>query len=87
MATRYGWMADTDEQAFAALVELQRKMSPGQKLAAVLEMAAMAIRANEDQVRREFPKASEREVFLRAASIRLGAETVARVYGRAAGSA
>lgn len=24
MATRYGWMADTDSKAFEALIELQR---------------------------------------------------------------
>ncbi len=81
MATRYGWLADTDERAFAALVDVQRKLSPGQKLNQVLEMAEMLIRATEDRVGGDFPDADEREVFLRAASLRLGAETVARVYG------
>jgi hypothetical protein len=35
----------------------------------------------ENHIRREYPEASEREVFLRAAVRRLGAETVAKVYG------
>lgn len=81
MATRYGWMADTDAKAFETLVELQRKMSPGEKLAQVLEMAEMLIRAGEDRVRKQYPEASAREVFLRAAAGRLGRETVLRVYG------
>jgi hypothetical protein len=35
MATRYGWMADTSEEAFANLIELQRNMTPGRKLALI----------------------------------------------------
>ncbi len=56
-------------------------MSAGEKLAQVLDMAAMPIRVCEDQVRQEYPHASDREVFLRAAAKRLGRETVIRVYG------
>ncbi len=81
MATRYGWMADTDSKAFEVLAALQRNMSPGQKLDQVLEMAAMALRACEDHCRKEYPGASERDIFLRAAMLRLGRETVARAYG------
>ena len=81
MATRYNWMADTDSKAFEVLTELQRKMSPGDKLACILEMAGMMLRAYEDRVRREYPDAGEREVFLRAAALRLGKETVIRAYG------
>ena len=52
MATRYNWLADTDSKAFEVLVELQRKMSAGDKLAAALQMAGMMLRAYEDRVRR-----------------------------------
>jgi len=45
VATRYNWLADTDSKAFEVLVELQRKMSAGDKLAAVLQMAGMMLRA------------------------------------------
>ena len=81
MATRYNWMADTDSKAFEVLIELQRNMSAGEKLAQVLEMSAMMLRSYEDRVRREYPQAGEREVFLRAAALRLGNETVRRAYG------
>ena len=74
-------MADTDSKAFEVLTALQRNMSPSRKLEQVLEMAAMALRACEDHCRQEYPEASEREIFLRAAALRLGRETVARAYG------
>ena len=80
MATRYGWMAYTSEEAFQVLIEGERKMSPAKKLALVLQMSAMGMRLYEDRVRREYPHAGEREVFLRAAALRLGNETVKRVY-------
>jgi len=81
MPSRYGWMADTDPQAFQVLVELRRGMTFDQRFQQVLEMAEMVLRGYKDRVRREHPQASEREVFLRAAALRLGNETVRRVYG------
>ena len=74
-------MADTDSQAFQALVRLQRQMSPGEKLAQVLEMAAGVMGVYRDQVRKQYPRASKREVFLRAAARNLGRETMVRIYG------
>ena len=81
MAARYGWMSDTGPEAFEAWIRLQRKMTPAEKLAQVFEMAAMLARACEGRIRREYPLAGEREVFLRGAALRLGRETVSRVYG------
>lgn len=81
MATRFGWMADTDPKAFRALVELRRGMTFDQKFRQVIEMTEMVLRGYEDRVRREYPQAGEREVFLRAAALRLGSETVRLVYG------
>ena len=81
MPTRFGWMADTDPQAFQALLELRRGMTFDEKFRQVIEMAEMVLRGYEDRVRREHPEADEREVFLRAAALRLGNETVRRAYG------
>ncbi len=81
MATRYHWMADTDSKAFEVMIELHRRMKPGDKLASALELSAALMRLSEDNVRRMYPGASDREVFLRAAARRLGRETVIRVYG------
>ena len=81
MPSRFGWMADTDPKAFKALIELRRRMTFDEKLRQFLEMTAMVLRGYEDRVRREHPQAGDREVFLRAAALRLGNETVRRVYG------
>ena len=80
MATRYNWMADTDSKAFEVLIELQRKMSPGDKLACVLKSSAMLMALTEANVRRLYPQASEREVFLRAAARHLDRDTMIRAY-------
>jgi hypothetical protein len=74
-------MADTDPKAFQVLIELRRKMTFDEKFRQFLEMTEMLLRGYEDRVRCEHPKAGEREVFLRAAALRLGNETVRRVYG------
>ncbi|MBM3812323.1 MAG: hypothetical protein FJW20_11910 [Acidimicrobiia bacterium] len=81
MPTRYHWMADTSPEAFARLVELQRNLTPGEKLAMTLEGAAALLRADRDQVRRRFPNADEQEIFLRAAALHLDRETMIKAYG------
>ncbi|MBZ5592436.1 MAG: hypothetical protein LAP39_09380 [Acidobacteriia bacterium] len=81
MASRYGWMADTNPEAFRALIEIRRNMTFDERFRQFLDMVEMVLRGYEDRVRREYPQASEREVFLRAAALRLGNETVRRVYG------
>jgi len=81
MPTRFGWMADTDPKAFEKLIEIRRKMTFDERLRQFFEMTEMLLRGYEDRVRRQYPHASDREVFLRAAALRLGNETVRRVYG------
>jgi len=81
MATRYHWMADTSEAAFAKLVELQRRMTPGEKLALMFRATAMMMRMAEAGVRAQYPEADEREVFLRATARRLDRETMIKAYG------
>jgi hypothetical protein len=81
MAGHYGWMADTDPDAFRALIEIRRNMTFDERFRQFLEMSEMVLHGYEDRVRRERPQAGEREVFLRAAALRLGNETVRRVYG------
>ena len=81
MATRYGWLADTDEKAFAVLIDLLRKKTPGEKLAMAFEMIEMGMRMDRERIRKQYPDASEREIFLRTAVLRLGPELAKRVYG------
>jgi len=81
MATRYNWMADTDSKAFEVLIDLQRKVSPGDKLACVLKSSAMLMALTEDSVRRLYPEARDREVFLRSAARHLDRDTMIRAHG------
>lgn len=81
MPNRYGWMSDTSPEAFAKLLELQGAMTPGERLVQSLRLTRLMMRMVEAGVRRDFPEASEREVFLRAAVRRLGPELVKKAYG------
>lgn len=75
------WFADTDDKAFAALVEIHRRMNPGDKLAHALELSEMLMEMARTDVRRLHPEADEREVFLRATARHLDRQTMIRVYG------
>lgn len=46
-----------------------------------LDLSELAIRMSEAGVRAQFPEASEREVFLRAAARRLPRDLMIRAYG------
>lgn len=74
-------MSDTSPVAFAKLVELQRAMSPDQKLHLTFELSDMLMKLAEEDVRRQYPAAGEREIFLRTAARRLGRDLMIRAYG------
>ncbi len=81
MPNRYNWMADTDEKSFQALVEIQRRIPPGEKLAFALRQSAMLMKLSRHGIRKMYPDASEREIFLREAARRFDRDTMIRVYG------
>lgn len=78
---KHDWYSDTDPKALKVFIELQRRMSPAQKISGVFEMNEMLRRTTEAHERQLHPRASDREIFLRAASHRLDRETMIRVYG------
>jgi hypothetical protein len=73
--------ADTDPKAMAVWVDLQRRMSPGDKIGAVLGASQLVLQAYEMGVRRLFPNASDEEVTRRVAARHLPRELVIRAYG------
>jgi hypothetical protein len=77
----HDWYTDTDPRALEVFLERQRQMSAAEKIAAVFDLNRVVMRLVENHIRRRYPDATEREVFLRAATRRLGPETVAEVYG------
>jgi hypothetical protein len=75
---------DTSPDVEARQVEAWRRMSPADRLRLVSEASRAVIELSQAGIRRRYPQASEREVFLRLAAIRLGVEIARRVYPEAA---
>jgi len=60
---------------------LLRGKTPGERIEMVFELTDFALRMAESGVRVRHPDASEREVFLRSAALRLPRELMIRAYG------
>jgi hypothetical protein len=73
--------SDTDPRVMEVWTELLRRKTPGERIAIAFELSEFAIRMSESGVRARYPDASEREVFLRAAALRLPRELMLRAYG------
>lgn len=74
-------VTDTSPAAGAVQFELYRRMSFEEKARRVSDLTAGACQLALAGLRQRHPQASEQEVLLRLAVLRLGPETVARVYG------
>ena len=72
---------DTDPRAMEVWLDLQRRMSPGQKLGATLNASQFLLQLYEMGVRRLHPDANDREVLLRVAARHLPRDLVIRAYG------
>jgi hypothetical protein len=75
------FFADTTPKALEVFLALQRSMPTERKIAQVFELTNMLMRLSEQRVRELYPEASEREVFLIAASRRLGRNLMIGAYG------
>jgi hypothetical protein len=74
------WYEDTDPKALKVLIELHRRMTEGERLARLFEMCEFQESLQRASVRVMYPKADEREIFLRVAERRLGAELTRKAY-------
>ena len=72
---------DTDPKTMEVWLDLLRKTPPGEKLASALQLTGMAMEFARMGERMRHPEASEREVFLRAASRWLSRDLMIRAYG------
>jgi hypothetical protein len=73
--------SDTDPRAMEVWMDILRRKTPGERIAMALEMSEFAVRLSVSGVRARYPGASEREIFLRAAALRLPRELMIRAYG------
>jgi hypothetical protein len=77
----FEWFRDTDPRALEVFLDLHRKMPVSDKLQSTLGMMEMLWNLAETGVRQMYPRADDREVFLRTAARRLDRQTMIRVYG------
>ena len=75
------WYEDTDPEALEIFLQLHRRMTPSQRVARVFELTAFQESLQRASVRKMYPHAGEREVFLRVAARRLDRDTMIQVYG------
>jgi hypothetical protein len=75
--------ADTTPEAWKVFLDIQRRMTPGEKIRRVFDRSRMIRRLSETDLRRKYPQADEREIFLRRVRLEWGADLFRRVYGDA----
>lgn len=73
--------SDTDPRTMDVWLELLRRKTPGERMAMAFELSDFAVRVAESGVRARHPGASEREIFLRSAALRLPRDLMIRTYG------
>jgi len=73
--------SDTDPRAMEVWLGVLRGKTIGERILMAFELSDFAIRFAESGVRARYPEASEREIFLRAAALRLPRELMIRAYG------
>jgi hypothetical protein len=72
---------DTDPRAMEVWLGVLRAKTPGERIDVALNLTDFALRMAESGVRANHPHASEREIFLRAAALRLPRDLMIRAYG------
>ena len=75
---------DTSPEAWRVFIGILRKMTPSQRLHLAMEHSDVVRCFCEAGVRRAYPEADQREVFLRVAQRCLGSDLFRRVYGEEA---
>ncbi len=72
--------SDTDPAAMAVWLDLLRKKSDSEKIAAVFELIDFAREMAQIGVRSRYPNAGDREIFLRTAALYLSRDEMIRAY-------
>ncbi len=72
---------DTDPRVMEVWISMLRAKTPGERMLMAFELSDFAVRVAESGVRARYPEASEREVFLRSAALRLPRDLMIRAYG------
>jgi hypothetical protein len=73
--------ADTSPEAWKVFIEIQRRIPPEERIRRMFERKEMLRKLAETGLRRRFPNADNREIFLRRVRMELGDELFRRAYG------
>lgn len=72
---------DTDPRVREVWLDILRGKTAGERIQIAFELSDLAIAMAESGVRARYPEASEREIFLRSAALRLPRDLMIRAYG------
>jgi hypothetical protein len=75
------YVRDSNPLALEVFYEIHRRRSPGDKLNDIFELTQWMIELAERGVRSRYPDIGEREVFLRAAALRIPRDLMIKAYG------
>jgi hypothetical protein len=75
------FVRDTSAEALAVFHEIQRRRPGGQKLVDVFDLSEGLFETVKAGIRRRYPDADQREVFLRAVASRVSRELMIQAYG------
>jgi hypothetical protein len=64
--------ADTSPEAWKVFLETHRRLTPAEKVRRAFDLSATLRMLNAESLRRRYPAAGEREIFLRVTRQRLG---------------
>ena len=72
---------DTDPRVMEVWLGVLREKTPGERMSIAFDLTDFALRMAETGVRANHPQASEREIFLRCAALRIPRDLMIRAYG------
>ena len=64
-----------------AWIEIIRRKTPGERIELTFQLTEFALRMQEAGMRERHPEASDREIFLRCAALRIPRDLMIKVYG------
>jgi hypothetical protein len=74
---------DTSPEAWKVFLEIQRRMTPAEKIARCLEWSEIGRAFAEAGLRQQYPGADDHEILLRFARMTLGPDLFRKAYGDA----
>jgi hypothetical protein len=73
--------SDTSPEAWRVVLDGIRRMTPEERIRRAFELSQMVRSLAEAGLRRRYPQAGDREIFLRMARLTLGDDLFRRAYG------